>query len=138
VNAMKVCVLVTLTVLPGCGGCDYSVDLPNGYRLIRTNAATVVIYPPEDVRLKKFHGEAVPARITGLNDTNGIVYGRVEQSPDSDTGVTQTPGYFILDTKLNVVWLGLDEKEWRRILKENGVEQPQALVQPSRSYRMHK
>jgi hypothetical protein len=135
-NAVKLCVLLSVTMLTGCGGCDYSVDLPNGYRLVRTNSPTIMIFAPDSAP-EWLHGLVVPAKITGLNDTNGIVYGRVEQSPDSDMGLTQTPGYFVLDTKTNGVWLGLGEENWRGILKDRGVERPRALVRPSRFYRVH-
>jgi hypothetical protein len=136
VNFLKYCLLFSVTMISGCGGCtDYSVDLRNGYTLVRTNADSIYIFhensPYAGIDL------LVPPKIVRLNDRHRMLFGLVEVSPDSDFGATTTPGYFVLDTNKNQVWLGLNKTKWLQILKDHGITEEPTLVQPSRFYRVH-
>jgi hypothetical protein len=117
--------------MSGCGSPDYETPLPNGYRLVRTNAYTVFIFPPESVKQLKYRGTwAVGPKIVALNANNNIIFGKVDHSPNADPGPT-TPGYFILDTTKHEAVLGLNEADWTKKLNEYGISNPKTK-KPSR------
>jgi hypothetical protein len=137
IDFAKHCILFSMILISGCGGCtDYSVNLPNGYQLVCTNAPSVYIFH-ETTPYGGFKFPDVPPKIVRLNDIHGIVFGLVEVSPDSDFGSTKAPGYFILDTEKRKVWLGLSETKWLQILKDYGIAEKPLLVRPSTFHYMH-
>src|SRR5688572_13481653 len=92
------------------GGCPRRAPptLPNGYRLVKTNAATVVIYEPRDRGSK---GLAVGPTIVELGSERQYVFGRVEDSPTSELARSGVPGYFFMDTESMNVLQGLSRAE---------------------------
>lgn len=123
-----------LIFLTGCW--DYHVDLPNGYRLVRTNASSIQIFTPSTPkRLSDFVGIVVPPKIVAIGCVGDIVYGIVEASPSSENAALTVPGYFVLDTRAGDVTLGLDKEGHLEKLKKLGVTDAPALTQDIRSFR---
>lgn len=120
--------LVIVFSISGCGSPDYDTPLLNGYRLVRTNAYTVYIFPPESVKQLKYQGAwAVGPKIVALNTSDSIIFGKVEHSPNADPGPTK-PGYFILDTSKHEVVMGLNHDDWINKLKEYGIQNPKTKL----------
>jgi hypothetical protein len=108
-------------LLAGCQN-DYQRSLPNGYRLVRTNAYTIAIFPPKGQYLDYFQeGIAVPPKIVEYGVDHAIVFGRIELAPLSELDYMSTPGYFILDTRTPSVKLGMGIAEWTEVLKTYGI-----------------
>jgi len=128
-------VLVHLVWLAGCDSVlpqgDYSARLPNGYRLVRTNAPTVCIWSPDGPSATV----VVPAKIVEIGVHEALVMGRVEYSPDSDPPVVNAVGYFILDTNSGDVEMKLSEEEFYKNLKERGLADHPKLARPSASFK---
>ncbi len=101
---------------------DYEKSLPNGYRLIRTNAVTTAILDPNEAWPAPHpSGVAVAAKVVRIAVSNNLVVGYVESSVDSELAKFQVPGYFILDTQTGAVHLGLSESDWNKQLKVMGI-----------------
>jgi hypothetical protein len=138
-----------LTLLSGCG--DYQVDLPNGYRLVRTNASSIQIFEPQSMEYRNspayhkrdtvrgnstFHDSIfVPPKIVAIGCVGDIVYGIVEASPSSENAALTVPGYFVLDTRAGDVTLGLDKAGYLKKLKTLGVTEVPALTRHIRFFR---
>ena len=132
-----VTVVPMLIFLTGCG--DYQIDLPNGYRLARTNAPSIQIFTPRTPkRLSDFVGVVVPPKIVAIGCVGDIVYGIVEASPGSDKAARTVPGYFVLDTGTGDVTLGLDKAGYLEKLNKLGVTDAPALTRNIRSFRCAK
>jgi hypothetical protein len=125
--------VVTL-FLSGCGG-DYAVDLPNGYRLVRTNASSIQIFWPENFSGHAYSGLAVPPKIVAIGSTEKLVYGIVETSPHSENAHLTVPGYFVLDTSNGNAVLGLDEQGFKEKLKQLGIASTPSLTSNIRGFR---
>lgn len=115
------------------------MPLPNGYRLVRTNAVSIFVFPPESAHHSVFDGDwAVPAKIVGIQVSGDIVYGKTVSSPDADPGRHHTrtgpAGFFILDTATHTVQLGLNEDAWRATLRARGITDLN-LKKPSRFFK---
>ena len=116
------------------GSGDYAVELPGGYRLIRTNASTVAIWSPPVQREFGGVGEdcVVPPTVTRIAVRGPLAFGLVETNPSSDPGHEPAPGYFVLDTQDGKVLLKLDKEKWLEALKEHGLSEEPELEKPSR------
>jgi hypothetical protein len=124
-----------LSFLAGCG--DYAIDLPNGYRLVRTNSDNILIFEPdtEDYRNstaysrrtihdgdRTYHDSVVvPSKIVAIGSKDELVYGIVEISPHPEGMEPTEPGYFVLDTHTGDGVLGMGEKAFQEKLKELGI-----------------
>lgn len=112
--------------LTSCGDVhpDYSGTLPKGYRIVRPDTFTVVIFGPSG-RNQPYpngsYGIAVAAKVQSLGVHKDFVYGYVESSPSSDESHRETPGYFVIDTMTHQVITSLAHSEFEDILKERGV-----------------
>lgn len=105
---------------------DYNIKVRRGYRLVRTNADSIMIYR-QDYRF------VVPPKIVGLNVHGDIIFGKVESSPDAD--LPSVPGFFVLNTKKSQsVRIGLDKHTWLSLLKGYGISEEPALKKPSRFF----
>jgi hypothetical protein len=111
------------------GGGDYSVQLPNGYELIRTNASTVMIWSPRGMDRHC----VVPPKIVLIGRKGHLVFGLVERDPASDPGYDPTEGFFVLNTENGAASLGLTKDEWVVSLRKLGVPDEPLLRRPSRS-----
>lgn len=112
---------------------DYAIRLPNGYRLVRTNAPSIFIFRPEKPNDSGSEKSCtVPPKIIRLNVYEDIVFGETEYSPNADDWGRGVSGFFILDTKNHKVRLGLDRDTWLNSLKEFGVSIDPVLRKPSR------
>ena len=128
---------LALTLLSGCG--DYQIDLPNGYRLVRTNASSIQIFSPPTVkRLGDHTGIVVPPKIVAIACVGDVVCGIVESSPDSENAALTVPGYFVLDTRTGDVTLGLNKEKQLEQLKKLGVTETPSLTRNIRSFRCGK
>ncbi len=132
---MVVTAFVLVSVL-GCHG-DFERGLPNGYRLVRTNAVQTYITPPEGVHHPSHRfGTAVAPNITQVGLQQEMVFGVVEAPPEPEPGDYlqlahfSVPGYFILNTRTGDVRAGLDEDVWRAALEELGVPPSAQLRHP--------
>jgi hypothetical protein len=122
--------MITLLLLAMLGGChsDYRRALPNGFRLVRTNAATVAIFEPtrptssQSSNLESYNGVLVAPKIVAINIEGDFVFGCVASSEDSELASYGKPGYFILNTKTADLVSALDEESWRAKMKEFGIE----------------
>ena len=139
-------------LISGCG--DYETKLPNGYRLVRTNASSIQIFEPSDAGYRSspayrrrdtvdgnatFHNSiVVPPKIVAIGCVGDIVYGIVETSPDSENATLTVPGYFVLDTRTGDVALGLDKEGHLEKLKKLGVKDAPVLTRDIRSFRCPK
>lgn len=134
INITTLCICLSSL---GCNGCsDYSVELPNGYLLARTNPDTIIIMAPSSLNVKVYKENlAVPTKIVGLGIQGDIVFGKNEKSPDADVRISGPEGYFILDTKNHKVQLGLDKKNWLSQLNSFGIKQEPDLKKPSKSFK---
>jgi len=129
--------LCFICLIAGCSKHpDYSVPLPNGYQLVRTNAPSIFIFRPYSANgLVVEDSCVVPPKIVMLNVSGDIVFGRTEKSPDADRWGPGPPGFFILDTKNHKVELGLDEQTWLSSLKAIGISGKPSLKKPSRNFK---
>ena len=110
--------LYALLCIVSCGGIDdYSVPLPNGYFLERTNVDSVGIMGRD--------GEVIPPNIVEIAVTGGIVVGRVDCRDSWDTG------YFVLDTRSGERSKGISQEELQKRLRTLGVEPVPTLRHPS-------
>ena len=98
---------------------DFAFDLPNGYRCIRTNAVTVMIWTAKGPKSSL----VVPPNIVKIGIQGDFVFGKVEESPESELADRSEPGYFILNTRTQWSLLGLPEEKWRRVLAKRKVKQ---------------
>ena len=114
------------------GSGDYAVELPGGYRLVRTNASTVTIWSPRLLREGELGHCVVPPKVTRIGVQGALVFGLVEVSPQADAGLVDAPGYFVLDTPKEEVLLKLDKEKWLQALKERGLTEEPDLKKPSR------
>lgn len=111
-------------LISGCW--DYSVDLPNGFRLVRMNAVEIGIVAPDGTFAVDPHIE----RYTVVE--GGIVTGFASpQHRDFPTPRTRE-GYFVVDTQFQHCWDDLSEDEWRSVLRELGIDSERELHAPSR------
>ena len=72
------CMLTTCGL--GCSG-DYAHELPNGYKLVRTNANTIAVFA-------KGGGIPIPPKIIEYNIADHYVYGSTINSPDSELALS--------------------------------------------------
>ena len=118
----------------GCG--DYSIDLPNGYRIERTNASTIMIFGSSGVKQESNRYRfVVPPKITAIGCSVDIVYGIIEESPKADIVGETIPGYFILNTGTGDIKLGLNEIDFRFELKSLGIKDMPPLTRNIRWFK---
>lgn len=116
-------VLFTLVAVSGCG--DYSISLPGDYSLAQIYGGAVVICGPPPNRIIRIH-----ANIDGYKVINGLVVGHVVVAERSEKEYSK-PGYFIINTKTDVVLQSLDKKTWLDSLRILGVNEDPALSMPT-------
>ena len=119
----------------GMNGCfDYETPLPKGYRLIRTNADTVMIWSPIGILSPTERGSecVVPPKVIGLEVSGEVIYGVAASSPGAD--ISSVPGFFVIDCKNGAVRVGLSEPEWKAVLHDLGIV-PRPLRKPSKWFR---
>jgi hypothetical protein len=124
------------SLVSGSGWNDYSVLLPNGYKLVRTNDLSIFIFRPhlaEGTVVEK--AAVVPPKIVALNISDDIVFGRTEDAPGADDWGRATPGFFILDTKNHKIQLGLDKDKWLVSLRALGINEEPTLEKPSKHFK---
>jgi len=97
-------VLFAALCIGGCSG-DYARSLPNGYRLVRTNSATIAIWGPRE---SLHSGVIVPAKITSVGISGAFVFGETEYSAESELSDISVAGYFILDTASGDAEVGVE------------------------------
>ena len=125
------CVVVETVALCGCTNGDYEKELPNGYRLIRTNANTVAIWSPEP-----HSNVVVPAKIVAIGVHGDIVFGCVTFDPYSDPVYPggqpeNASGYFILETKTGNTALRMKKESWVDALAKRGIGAEPKMRSPS-------
>lgn len=121
----SVALFVALVAICDCW--DYSVDLPNGYRLVRLNSYEVAIVLPDnrmlidpDVRRYAISGSVVAG------------FAEVPKSlPQQPPPPRQQEGYFIVNTETGDVWDSLSQEAWLERLRLLGIESELKLKRPS-------
>ncbi len=122
-----------MTAICGCG--DYGTELPNNYRLVRTNAYSVQIFYPRDMQDPEKSGLAVPPKIVAIGCHENIVCGIVEAAPNSENADSSVPGHFILDTNTGDVFLGMDQPAYLEKLASLGIQHAPRLSRNLRPFR---
>lgn len=114
-----------LAVVVGCGG-DYSIELPNSYKLTIFSAYKAGILGPDN-RL------VVPPHVVEYSVLRDLVVGRVEipKELDGAPSVRRIPGYFILDTQTGVALDSLSEPDWVEQLTQRGITTVPELDRPT-------
>jgi hypothetical protein len=114
---------ILLTGILASGWNDYDIALFEKYRLIRTNAYTVMICNSEDDLI-------IPPKITGLGVKRNLIYGVCEKIKESD--IEGVSGYFLVDTQKSIVKVGLTKEVWLAELKKYGILKEPVLKKPSK------
>lgn len=123
-------------LLPGCfvQG-DWEVTLPHDYLLVRCNADDIGMFGPKEMGRSR----VVPSLIVGIGVHGDIVYGLVADSSDlvyvREMKEMRARGYFLIDTKMHNVQLGLSKEAWLAALRHNDVKGEPQLAKPSRSFK---
>jgi len=117
---------------------DYVVELPNGYRLARTESHDISIAAPEGCY--DLPGQPVPPEIIRLNVEGDVVFGQIRRNPELRyIGEFEVPalidGNFIFDTTTGKLEIGLDRESWLAALKQHGIDKDPSLEKPSRFFR---
>ena len=112
------------------GWCDYDAKLPNGYKLVRTNADSLFIVAPTTFQRTVYSGWAIPSKIVRINVYGSLVVGELVFSANADMGRSGPPGFFILDTGKHTVQLGLDKQTWLSSLNNLGIKKKVSLKSP--------
>jgi hypothetical protein len=123
-----------LFLMTGCMQGDFDIALPNGWELSRWSSGEyVVLKTTKDSNEVKVRIGPTVARYQVIGH---VVTGHVAAS---DFPVPDRPvlGYFVVDTKTDRVWQGLDERAWRQRLRELGVTEEPQLKWPTRHDRQY-
>ena len=122
---MKIIVFLILAFIPlvSCGSWDYSIDLGGGYRLVRTNSDTIVIFAPSGIENKthRANGLAVPPKIISCVQSGDMIWGEVRESRGSELGELSVNGWFSLDVKTGDCAIYLKESLLIDYLKRSNV-----------------
>ena len=117
------------TILCSCLPVDYEGDLPNGYKLGKSNSLSLGVFS-----MKNRSGFS-EEYITKMNIKGNIVFGKIDLVPPNlqrlVVGEKRHPGYFILDTKTGLSQLGLERQKWLEELKKVGISEEPTLIPPS-------
>lgn len=109
---------------PGLG--DFTKELPNGYKLERTNSETVFI-------AGKDSWAVIGANIDGYRVINNFVIGHISKSQLPDESISEKKiGYFILDTKTGDIEKGMSKIKWDLSLRKKGIINTQLLRSPTK------
>lgn len=92
-------------------------SLPHGYELVEPNSYQHSICDSS----KKI---VVPHRIVKLAVVADHVLGKSEMPPLESLRRGAVSGYFVLDTKTNQKWIGLEESEYLKLLREKKISVP--------------
>lgn len=118
-----VAIIYALILLCGCS--DYSIQLPNGYCLVRSNDEDMTIANSVSVVV-------ISPKIVGYEVCQHLVVGRVVLNDiKSEEYGDSKPGFFILNTKNGDLAQGLSEEAWVVLLKQNGVNRHLELKRPT-------
>ena len=109
----------------GCHPTDYSVQLPNGYSVVRVNSDKLLIADARPVVV-------VPPSVKEMGVTGNLVYGRVSRPSVLDPNLKTITGYFVVDTRTGGVMLGMEENAWLRRLRDSGINERPILRRPTR------
>jgi hypothetical protein len=110
---------------------DYSISLPNGYRIIRFNA--------DEFGLAGSEGTAdavgIDPTIDGYAVLGGVVAGHAEPPREFLGAGVPAPRmeaeFFVVDTRSGYVWQGTDRSAWLAELRKLGVNDPPLLKSPT-------
>ena len=123
-----IAVPILLLVMYFSFGGDYSINLPNGYEIVRTNANEIVI-----ASSKPGEGIVVSSYIDSYAVFENIATGHVTRKGYSlEHREYSVPGYFILDMKSGGAQQGLSEEEWISSLLKHEITKRPNLRKPSR------
>jgi hypothetical protein len=120
---------ILVTALRSLACSDYSIDLPQGYQLVQTNADEVVISKPNQEII-------VGPTIDGYSVVNLLVMGHtsIPRNPlnNPEAKSLSKPGYFLVNTSAHHVAQGLEKGAWLQLLRDNGIPREPILHAPSR------
>lgn len=105
-------VLLSLPLLLFQGIVDYSLALPNGYRLIRTSASIFTIAGPDN-------SIVIEPKIDKYGVNGKFVIGKASYCEDDPDSVA---GYFVVDTSSGLIQKGLNEEELLNMLGANKMQ----------------
>lgn len=117
-----------------CGGglTDYSIDLPNGYRYIKTFSeyeGRLISNPKKLVILR---------HIAELSSRGDLVFG-CTKIPEKYFPIKEySIRYFIIDTKNHLMSKELTKSQWLEVLAKYGITEEPPLTKPTRFYRVMK
>ena len=100
---------------------NFTVSLPNGYKLVQFSGSDVGLGNPQ-------MGLTVSPVIDGYSVVGDLVVGHVRKGR---SGWASVPGYFVLDTSNGAVHSGLTKKRWKSLLLDYGVRQVPSLRRPT-------
>jgi RHS repeat-associated protein len=104
--------LVLIVFLYGFG--DYSIELPNNYKLARTNAYNHVIV---DAGFKII----IESNVETYSIVGQIVVGHVFEPTFGEKQYSE-PGYFVVNTETGWKKQGMNEVEWNKCLNDFNIE----------------
>lgn len=112
-----------LIFLSGC--MDYSINLPNGYSIVRSNVDDVTIANKNLVVV-------ISPKIIGYDIREDLVVGLVStEGLPSEIIQESKPGYFVIDTKSDKINQGLSEEVWLHLLSSHGISDRPKLKHPT-------
>ena len=125
------CGVLAAILLCSCGMYDYTIALPNGYRIVRLNADEVVVVGREG----SLDSASIDPTIDGYAVVGDLVVGHASPPPDSPHArvrVQRTKAeFFIVDTKSGTAWASSEREEWIASLHERGITGVPDLRPPS-------
>ena len=111
----------------GCNN-DYQRSSPNGYRLVRTNQFTIMIWTGKQ-GIEEY--VVVGPRVKAIAVWKETVMGEVVLDPNADQIGKPVAGHFVLDTRSGSLRSGLSKDELASEMKARGLDKIPALVDPA-------
>lgn len=125
------CGVLAAVFLCACGMYDYTIALPNGYRLVRLNADEVALVGPQG----SISSASIDPTVDGYAVVGALVIGHASPPPDSSHARVRAPRkdpeFFIIDTRKETAWASGNREKWVASLRERGIADVPQLRQPS-------
>lgn len=111
-------------ILVGCGG-NFRISLPNNYEMVSQYTGSVWIFGADG-------SSVIPGTVDGYVVGDGFVIGHTSLPRDQVLAKKYSnPGFFIINTKTDMVVQGLDKKNWIAHLKKLGLPTNPQLYTPA-------
>lgn len=115
--------LLSLLLLTACRKGD---PLPGGHAIFFAGG--------DDVSLVRGPGGdiLVGPKLVQIGNSGALIFGEVQAKGARSTAVSETPGFFILDSTTGAIERGLSREDWLKKLKRAGLQGEAELVPPER------